>query len=102
MKLVTFPADKNKIILRLENLNENNETAQVNVRSVAEAYWNEANIKNSYAFSSIDIEELSLTANMALSELQERKIQWQTVDDDKLTHNQIEDVSDDIKSFKQM
>lgn len=27
MKLVTFPADRNKIIVRLENLNENNETA---------------------------------------------------------------------------
>lgn len=102
MKLVTFPADKNKIIVRLENLNENNETAQVNVRSVAEAYWNETNIKNPYALSSIDIEELSLTANMALSELQERKIQWQTVDDDKLTQNQIEDVSDDVKAFMQM
>lgn len=102
IKLVSFPADKNKIIVRLENLNELNETAKVNLRAVAEAYWNEANLKHPRALSSIDMVELTLSANMALSEQQERKIQWKSVDDDKHTYNELKDDDDDTKSFKPM
>jgi hypothetical protein len=68
MKLVTFPADKNKIIVRLENLNERNVTTKVNLRAVAEAYWNEANIKYPRALASIDMDEMTLSANQLLSE----------------------------------
>jgi len=48
----------------------------VDIRAIGEAYWNEANLKYPLAFTNMTIEELSITGNMKISEMQERKIKW--------------------------
>lgn len=91
------------MIVRLENLNEVNKTVSVDINAVAMAYWKEANLRHYRAVESIDIQELSITANMPLAELQKRKIDWKTVDDDKLVFEElVNDAHNDIKTLKPM
>lgn len=100
VKLLTFPAWKNKLIIRVENLNEANQTASVDINKVALAYWKEANLKHYIEFNELEIEELSVSANMPVSEMQNRKINWKTVDDEKLAEDQTADDSqNDIKTL---
>ena len=42
--------------------------------------WNEGNV---VPYKNLEIKEMSLTANMELSEMLSRKILWKTVDDKK-------------------
>ena len=84
VKLVTFPAWKNKLVIRIENLNDGKESASVDIRKVAMALWNEANLKHSRSIYEVEIEELSVSANMPVQEMNDRKIQWKTIDDDKI------------------
>lgn len=74
----------------------------MDIRAIGEAYWNEANLKYPLAFTNMTIEELSITGNMKISEMQERKIKWKTVDDDMLTDPVVEDQSDDVKTLNPM
>lgn len=80
------------MIIRLENLNEMNETAVVDVRAIPMAYWEEANRKYPSDVETIDIEELSISANMPISELQKRKIDWKTAADDQLNTSKVDDA----------
>ena len=78
VKMVSLPQDKNKIILRLENLDdlydnlEYPQPALVNLGKLIEAFS---------PSKSYDFKEMSLTGNMELQEMLDRKIKWKTVDD---------------------
>jgi len=63
----------------------------VNIEGVFKAFYAEAN--NNLLPESLDFEEMSLTGNMPLKELRERKIQWKTVDDHKLVKKTL-DIED--------
>lgn len=78
------------------------QTASVDLRAVGEAFWKEANLKYPREIASIQIEELSLTGNMPITELQKRKIDWKTEDDYKLSYSAVEDQSDDVKALNPM
>lgn len=69
VKLLTFPTARNKFIMRLENLNDMNESALVDVQAIANAFCNEANLKFESQNVTINIEELSISANMPISEM---------------------------------
>lgn len=65
-----FPDAKNMIQIRFENLNDGQfagegATKWVDVKLVAEALWNQANILNPTGHT-VEIKELSLTGNMAI------------------------------------
>lgn len=61
------------------------ESNTVNVEQIATAFWNDANIANSAApEATFTIKEKSLTGNMDIQEMLDRKIQWKTVDDHML------------------
>jgi hypothetical protein len=54
----------------------------INVDHIAQAYWL---TQNTDLDCSYKITEMTPTGNMEVSEMLERKIQWKTVDDAKLT-----------------
>jgi hypothetical protein len=51
---------------------------------IGDALWQSANKRNPIQYKSVKIEEKSLTGNMNLSEMKERKVQWLTADDEIL------------------
>jgi len=53
----------------------------INLEQVADAFWRQY---NGIAAYNVEIKEMTPTGNMEVSEMLERKIQWKTVDDDKL------------------
>merc|ERR1719183_383450 len=99
VNLKMFPQWKNKIVIRLENLADpydaDFKTVTVDVNAVATALWNSANLEHPAKFASINIDELSLTGNMKISEMRKRKIQWKTVDDHMLERNTLSYESGD-------
>jgi hypothetical protein len=54
------------------------------LKQVSDALWKSANKRNPISYQTIDIQELSLTGNMKLSEMKDRKVQWLTIDDEIL------------------
>ena len=95
VKYVVLPTGKNELLFRFENLadlyDKEAQTAKVNIEGVFKAFYAEAN--NNLLPESLDFEEMSLTGNMPLKELRERKIQWKTVDDHKLVKKTL-DIED--------
>ena len=77
MKLVTIPQDRNKMLVRLENIGDwflkGAETQTVSLSKVLQAFH----------ASGSDITEVTLTGNMPITEMWNRKIQWKTKDDNK-------------------
>lgn len=59
-------------------------------------------MKNPLDIASINVEEVSITGNMPIEEMQSRKIQWKTMDDDDLQSSMIQDPSDDMKAINAM
>jgi len=86
VKYVAMPLNKNSLLFRFENLADvydgHAKIATVKIEDVFNAFYMEAN--SGALPENIDWTEMSLTANMPLKEMQSRKIQWKTVDDDKL------------------
>lgn len=99
VKMVSFPIGMNKFALRLENLNTEGSDAHVNIEDLTKAMWTQANIKHPREIESVKIQEMSLTGNMPLSEMQNRKIHWNTVDDAKLNFRDIVDQSENAKTL---
>jgi len=89
LKLYVVPMAKNKLHIRLENLEDlydlNAKTYTVDMKDLLHSMWKEANKQAPVDFSSYAISEKSLTGNMDVSEMWARKIQWKTVDDAKLS-----------------
>ena len=87
VKLVIIPEAKNHFILRLENIadlfDKDAATQTVDLQGLLDAMWKNANLKAPVDYSKMDIKEMSMTANMELKEMLDRKIQWKTVDDNR-------------------
>lgn len=80
--MVSLPIGKNKVLLRIENLDDRLDkgfsTKIVNLDAVVNSLWQDANSGSAFTYSFV---EMSLTANMLLSEMLDRKVMWQTRDD---------------------
>ena len=95
VKLVTIPQDKSKMILRLENIGDNflkgAETQTVSLIKILKAFH----------ASGSDITEVTLTGNMPINEMWDRKIQWKTMDDNKPGFKKVKtDKSQDWNAIK--
>lgn len=76
-KVVAIPMGWNKLQLRVENLMDE-DTRHFNVTGLFEAYWRAGNQVTGAKFDSMDIQEMSLTGNMLLTEMENRRIHWKT------------------------
>ena len=89
---------------------QDDHNASVNLQKVIEAYWKEANRKNDYKFDQFNesffdfikeseekiykkfiITEMSLSGNMPLSEMVDRKIKWKTLEEEKIETSNLTD-----------
>jgi len=86
--MVTFPEAKNKLLIRIENnadiYDPDATTRFVDLNQLAYALYQYANNNYHDSLPALKIEELSLSANMPIDELRQRKIQWRTRDDEAL------------------
>lgn len=84
---VAMPLSKNKLLFRFENLADlmdgDSKTQNIDGAKLFNAIYTSAN--GSANTVSTKVTEMSLTANMSLKEMRDRKVQWKTMDDDKLT-----------------
>ena len=85
IKLVTVPLAKNKLLIRLVNMFDQFDGSSVdpdecyiNETGLVTALFNSVNLEGDYAYS---LKELSLSGNMPIEEVEDRKINWKTVDD---------------------
>lgn len=95
VKLVTIPLAANKMILRLENVADfllmGAETQTVNLNKILEAFGAQGS----------KIKEVTLTGNMEIEEMRQRKIQWKTMDDNKPNFGEVKiDKSQDFGAIK--
>jgi hypothetical protein len=95
VKLITIPLAANKMILRLENiadfLLEGAETQTVNLNKILEAFGAQGS----------QIKEVTLTGNMEIEEMRQRKIQWKTMDDNKTGFAEVKiNKSQDFAAIK--
>ena len=70
VKLSTFPLYEDAVLMRFENIGEHEDPVTIDINMIAKAF----------SVGASQIEELSLTGNMAIQEKQLRKIQWKTAD----------------------
>lgn len=89
VKVDLIPMEKNKVMLRIVNLADlydgDNESdyRQIDTNAIAESLWLAANPSDSSDDFECKITEMSMTGNMPLKEMEERRLKWKTVDDDK-------------------
>lgn len=89
MKMEMFILGRNSILLRVENIGDTFDSygrvlyQTVRIRELVDQLYKVVN-GDSASFTAT-IQELSLSANMPLQEMLNRKIQWQTVDDATVT-----------------
>jgi hypothetical protein len=74
VKIVPIPLAKNKVMYRLENINDF-ESAQVNNTLIIESMWKAANPSVEIP-SEYKLTETSVTGNMPISEMQDRRLKW--------------------------
>lgn len=83
VKLVTIPQEANKIRVRLENLGDflvkGAQPQTVDLEAVITALVKDSNAEK--IDLEMEIKEKSMTGNMDIEEMWDRKIQWQTMDD---------------------
>lgn len=97
VKMATVPMGRDKIMLRITNMadlfdsDDRDATTQtVDLKDIARALWLEANFpvdESELNDVECDITEMTLTGTMPISEAQDRRIQWKTVDDDLDVYN---------------
>ena len=83
VKIVTIPMAQNKILMRIQNLedkfNSDASTKQVNLTMVIEGMWKSAHSANTDV-GCYTLTETSVTGNMPLTEMENRRLKWQTDD----------------------
>lgn len=101
IKMVSLPLSLNTLVVRLENiadLYDNNAPTVylTEFKELFEKMWQSAN-SDSNAQADIDVQEMTLTANMRLDQMEERRIKWRTVDDfkEQFEQSQEEEEGDD-------
>lgn len=93
VKLTTIPLARNHVLLRLANLQDpvdgdtSNKTVQLDQVVNAMLQWTNP---STYSSLTYNVTEKSLTANMDLTEMLNRRIKWKTVDDDKTAQGSID------------
>lgn len=105
--MVTFPVERDRILVRLINLADlfdgPAKNMTVDIEKVAAALFKEANRGGSASADNCltGYAEKTLSGNMNLDSLAERKIHWKTVDDrrDGETLSKAEDESNDVFVF---
>jgi hypothetical protein len=101
IKMVSFPLSLNTLVVRLENIadlyDKDAQTVYLNeFKELLEKMWLSVN-SDSNAGVEIDIQEMSLTANMKLEQMEEERIKWRTVDDFKEQYEQkVAESKEDI------
>lgn len=82
LKYVMVPMDKNKIMIRVENLNDEfdgvTQPLSFDIDAIAKGFWNEVNPK--VALKTLKISETSVTGNMEVSEMEQRRLHWKTTE----------------------
>ena len=82
-KLVTIPMARNKILMRIENLEdkffEGALPRNVNLTMIVEGMWKSSHSPDA-PLGSYTLTETSITGNMPLSEMENRRLKWQTDD----------------------
>jgi hypothetical protein len=56
----------------------------VNLKSILQAYWKEANRANPVNYTYLNTTQMSLSGNIPLSQMLSRKIKWRAVGDKNL------------------
>ena len=88
VKVLPIPMAKNKALIRLENLadlfDSDSKTVTYDLKGYLTEAWANAN-NGTAGLTDIEIVETSITGNQKLSEMNERRLKWKTVDDDKDT-----------------
>jgi hypothetical protein len=94
--MVTIPVERNKILLRVENLADSGANALVYLDRIATILAQSANKNNLPASLNHSIVETTLTANMDLKEMLDRKLKWKTMDDvsEKMESKKMEPYAD--------
>ena len=84
----TIPFSKNKILIRFENIadftNSTNSSKTVDLSQIAISLFNSANKDQIFEDVTPKIQEMTLTGNMLIQDMWDKKIQWKTKDDQAL------------------
>lgn len=86
VKIVTIPKAKNKVLVRFQNLADQfdfDNPKMVNLTTVVEGMWKSAHGEDSEVLS-FSLRETSVTGTMTMSEMQSRRLKWQTEDDEDI------------------
>jgi hypothetical protein len=97
--MVTIPVRKNQILLRVENLSDKvGDIAVVYLDCISSYLVWSANLENPPFQVSHQIVETTLTANMDLKEMLDRKLKWKTLDDVSEAIEENNDHDEDLKA----
>ena len=92
VKMIPIPLAIGKFMLRLQNLadpfDSDSKTQHVNKTMVIEALWKSANTPDA-VMKQYTVTEKSITGNIDVKEMNDRRLQWKTVDDDKLVKKDL-------------
>lgn len=98
VKMVSLPLSLNTLVIRLENIadlyDKDASSVTIEFKELLTNMWHSAN-SDSNAQAEFDIQEMSLTANMNLEQMEARRIKWKTVDDPKEEYEQSKVAKDD-------
>ena len=72
VRMLTYPLAENKIMVRFENLADTT-PAKVDLASIAVDLWDSV---NGDLAAQVAMKEVTLTGNMGIQEMRDRKIQW--------------------------
>jgi hypothetical protein len=82
LKYVILPLEKNKIFIRVENLNDNfdgiTEALPFDIEDLAKKHWD--NFNPNVPLASVNTTEMSITGNMAKSTMEARRLIWKTIE----------------------
>lgn len=103
LKYVVQPMAKNKIMVRIQNLNDEFDgvTAgiSVDVQDLAQKFWKDVN--PSAGLKSVQVTETTVTGNLDVVEREKRRLHWQTVESDSPSLKPVEAVNDDTVVYPQ-
>jgi hypothetical protein len=103
--MLTVPMAKGKIMMRFENIADSFDdfaaTRKLNKTMVIEALWKSANSKSDLSnMNSYTVSETSITGNQPIKAMNDRRLHWNTVDDDKLVKKDLVFDEDDIVTLE--
>lgn len=83
LKYVLVPVEKNKMFVRVQNMNDHFDGATdalpIDMEAFAKKYWADQN--PTAALESVKITEMSVTGNLEKSVMEERRLHWKTTEE---------------------